>query len=160
MKTEPLRHIVDYCQQRFSVSERRACRVVRIARGVNAYRSHRRPHTELRMRMREIAAARTHYGYRKIYVLLRREGYSLGKHLMRRLYGEEGLALRYKASRRRSRARGTRPERRPATRANAVWSLDFVVDQLAWDPLPDADGDRRLYARVCSRSGRPAAQQQ
>lgn len=123
--------MVDYCQQRFSVSERRACRVVGIARAVNAYRSHRRPYTELRMRMREIAATRMRYGYRKIHVLLRREGYALGKHLMRRLYGEEGLTLRYKASRRRPRAQGTRPERRPVTRANAAWSLDFVADQLA-----------------------------
>lgn len=122
--------MVDYCQQRFSVSERRACRVVGIARAVNAYRSRRRPYTELRIRMREIAASRMRYGYRKIYVLLRREGYSLGKQLMRRLYREEGLALRHIASRRRSRARGTRPERRPATRANAAWSLDFVADQL------------------------------
>ena len=74
VKTEPLRRMVDYCQQRFSVSERRACRVVGIARAVNAYRSHRRTYAELRMRMRETAATRMRYGYRKIHVLLRREG--------------------------------------------------------------------------------------
>ena len=123
--------MVDYCQQRFSISQRRACRVIGIARAVHAYRSRRRPHTELRMRMREIAASRMRYGYRKIHVLLCREGFVVGKFLLRRLYSEEGLALRYKSSRRRPRAQSTRPERRPATLANAAWSLDFVADQLA-----------------------------
>ena len=54
----------------------------------------------------------------------------MGKHLMRRLYREEGLALRYRPKRR-SRAQGARPERRPTARPNAAWSLDFVSDQLA-----------------------------
>lgn len=121
---------MDYLKQRFGASERHACRMVGIARGVYAYRSHKEPHTALRVRMREIAQTRMRYGYRKIHVLLKREGYSLGKALMRRLYREEGLALRYRP-RRRLRAQGTRPERRPAQRPNAAWSLDFVADQLA-----------------------------
>ena len=54
----------------------------------------------------------------------------MGKHLMRRLYREEGLALRCRPKRR-SRAQGARPERRPTARPNAAWSLDFVSDQLA-----------------------------
>jgi len=120
---------VDYLQQRFGASERRACRTMEIGRSVYAYSSRRNPHTAIRSRMREIAQTRMRYGYRKIHVLLKREGYSVGKHLLRRLYREEGLALRYRP-RRRSRAQGTRPERRPTARPNAAWSLDFVADQL------------------------------
>ncbi len=80
--------------------------------------------------MREIAQTRMRYGYRKIHVMLKREGYAIGKHLLRRLYREEGLALRYRP-RRRSRAPISRPQRLPATRPNSAWSLDFVADQLA-----------------------------
>lgn len=121
---------MDYVRQRFDASQRRACVLVGIARRVYAYRSCREPHVALRSRMREIAQARMRYGYRKIHVMLKREGYEIGKHLMRRLYHEEGLALRYRP-RRRLRAQATRPQRAPASRPNSAWSLDFVADQLA-----------------------------
>jgi len=127
--TAPKRAIVDYLKQCFGTSERRACRTMRIARAVYEYRGRRNPHAAIRSRMREIAQTRMRYGYRKIHVLLKREGYRLDKHLMRRLYREEGLALRDRPKRR-SRAQGTRPERRPTARPNAAWSLDFVSDQL------------------------------
>ena len=57
------------------------------------YHSHRDPRTELRIRIREIAQARVRYGYRKILVLLRREGWTVGKYLVERIYREEGLTL-------------------------------------------------------------------
>ncbi len=130
MTTAPRRAVVDYLKQRFDTSERHACRMMGMGRSVYDYRSHRNPHTALRARMREIAQTRMRYGYRKIHVLLAREGYSVGKFLLRRLYREEGLALRYRP-RRRLRAQATRPERRPPTRPNAAWSLDLVADQLS-----------------------------
>ena len=80
--------------------------------------------------MREIAAARVRYGYRKIRVLLQREGFDVSKKVVYRVYREEGLSLRYRASRRR-RAQATRPQRPIATAANQAWSLDFVCDQLS-----------------------------
>ena len=80
--------------------------------------------------MREIAAARVRYGYRKIRVLLQREGFEVSKKVVYRVYREEGLALRYRSSRRR-RAQATRPQRSIATAANQAWSLDFVCDQLS-----------------------------
>src|SRR5690242_2523465 len=80
--------------------------------------------------MREIAAARVRYGYRKIRVLLQREGFEVSKKVVYRVYREEGLSLRYRASRRR-RAQATRPQRPTATAANQAWSLDFVCDQLS-----------------------------
>jgi putative transposase len=113
----------------YQVSERRACRVTRLHRGTFRYESHKDPCTELRMRIREIAQARVRYGYRKILVLLRREGWQVGKSRMQRLYREEGLGLKQRPKRRRRAAEHPR-ERVRATEANQVWSLDFMADQL------------------------------
>ena len=82
------------------------------------------------MRIREIARARVRYGYRKIRVLLNREGWNVGKYLVERLYREEGLSLRQRVKRRR-RAAEHRRERFHPTAPNQVWSMDFVADQLA-----------------------------
>jgi putative transposase len=111
------------------VSERRACRAARLNRGTFRYRSHKDPRTALRMRIREIAQARVRYGYRKIRVLLNREGWGVGKSLMQRLYREGGLGLKQRPKRRR-RAAEHRRERVRITEANQVWSLDFMADQL------------------------------
>jgi putative transposase len=81
------------------------------------------------MRMREIAQARVRYGYRKILVLLHREGWPVGKSRLQRLYQEEGLGLKQRPKRRRRAAEHCR-ERMRATEANQVWSLDFMADQL------------------------------
>ena len=69
------RQVVDYLHGSYRVSERRACRVARLNRGTFRYRGHKDPRTALRMRIREIAQARVRYGYRKIRVLLNREGW-------------------------------------------------------------------------------------
>ncbi len=82
------------------------------------------------MRIREIAQVRIRYGYRKILVLLKREGWKVGKKLVYRLYCEEGLTLRWKPRRRRCAATNRRQRVKP-TAPNEVWSLDFVADQLA-----------------------------
>jgi putative transposase len=89
-----------------------------------------KPRTALRLRIREIAQTRVRYGYRKIRVLLNREGWKVAKKLVYRLYREEGLTLRHKPRRKR-RAGLHRRERFRPTAANQVWSLDFVADQLA-----------------------------
>jgi len=70
------------------------------------------------------------HGYRKIRVLLKREGWQVGKKLVYRLYREEGLTLRCKPWRRRCAATNRRERCKP-TAPNEVWSLDFVADQLA-----------------------------
>ncbi len=84
----------------------------------------------MRLRMREIAKVRVRYGYRKIRVLLNREGWNVSRYLAYRLYCEEGLALRPRRSHRR-RAAAQRREPFRSTAPNQVWSLDFVADQLA-----------------------------
>jgi putative transposase len=80
------------------------------------------------MRMRELATARIRYGYRKIRVLLNREGWNVGKKLVYRLYREEGLGLRRRPKSWRIASAHHRQKPR-AEAPNQVWSLDFVADQ-------------------------------
>lgn len=124
------RTVVKYLGTAYPISERRACRTVRCARASYRYHSHRDPRTALRQRMTELARARVRYGYRKIRVLLNREGWAVGKDLVYRLYREEGLTLRHRPPRRRK-AVVTRAHRSPVTKPNDTWTLDFVADQLA-----------------------------
>jgi putative transposase len=130
VKPSPKRKIVDHLKASYRVSERRACGLVHQARTVYHYRSRRNPRTEVRARMREIAAVRVRYGYRKNRVMLQREGFELSKKVVYRLYREEGLSLRYRSSRRR-RMQVTRPMRSGSITPKAAWSLDFVADQLS-----------------------------
>jgi len=115
---------------RYEVSERRATRAARCCLSSVRYQSHRDPLTALRQRMRELAQTRVRFGYRRLLVLLRREGWELGKKRCYRLYTEEGLALRRKRPWRHATA-VHREQRRPATARNDIWSMDFVADQLA-----------------------------
>ena len=86
--------------------------------------------TALRQRMRELAQTRVRFGYRRLRVLLRREGWDVGKERFYRVYTEEGLALRRKRPWRHATA-VHREQRRPATARNDIWSMDFVADELA-----------------------------
>jgi putative transposase len=130
VKPSRRRPVVEYLCGGYKVSERRACGVARLSRSTRRYRSSKDPQTALRLRIREIAKARVRYGYRKIRVLLNREGWKVGKKRVYRLYREEGLALHPRPPRRRPVA-AHRRERRKPTAPNEVWSLDFVADQLA-----------------------------
>ncbi len=116
--------------RRARVSLRHAWRVARLENSTFRYQSIREPRTALRLRIREIAQVWVRYGYRKIRVLLKREGWQVGKKLVYRLYCEERLALRYKPRRRRCAARNPRERAKPSA-PNQAWSLDFVADQLA-----------------------------
>ena len=91
------------------------------------YRSRRPPDTELRERLRGLAAERRRFGYRRLFVLLRRESEPSGKNRIYQLYREEGLTVRKRRARRR--AIGTRAPILVEAKANARWSLDFVHDQ-------------------------------
>ena len=95
------RPLVDYLRDQYRASERHVCKVLRVVRGTYRYRSLQKPWRELRARIREIAQNWVRYGYRKILVLRRREGWNVGKHLVYRLYKEEGLALKKRPQRRR-----------------------------------------------------------
>jgi putative transposase len=122
--------MVNYLMGRYTVGMRQACRCVQMTRSMYYYRSRMDPQISLRQRMREIAHARVRFGYRRIYIMLRREGWDVGKDRFYRVYREENLGLRRKRPWRHVSA-VHRLERRPAARANEVWGMDFVADQLA-----------------------------
>jgi putative transposase len=94
------------------------------------YRGKRRSQAALIGRIKEIAATRVRYGYRRIHVLVRREGWHVNAKRIYRLYRDLGLQLRNKVPKRRVKAK-LRDDRRPAERANETWAMDFVRDQLA-----------------------------
>ena len=82
------------------------------------------------MRIREIAQARVRYGFRKIRVLLNREGWDVGKYLVYRLYSEEDLSLKRMKPAGKRKASRQREEKLKATAPDQAWSMDFVCDQL------------------------------
>ena len=112
------------------MSERRACRVTGTSRATHRYRSVADPQDELRLRVRELAATRVRYGYRRIHVLLRREGWKVNHKRVYRLYRDDGLAIRARTPRRR-RARQYRAARPELAAPNQAWAMDFVSDTLA-----------------------------
>ena len=124
-----MRQGVAHLRTVFEISERRACSIIGADRKMVRYRSCRPPDTELRERLRSLAVERRRFGYRRLFVLLRREGEPSGKNRIYRLYREEGLTVRKRRIRRR--AVGTRAPILVEARVNARWSLDFVHDQLA-----------------------------
>ncbi len=124
------RDAVSHLKRSLRFSERRACRLVGADRKMVRYRSRRAPDTSLRDRLRELANERRRFGYRRLFVLLRREGELSGINRIYRLYREEGLTVRKRKARRK--AIGTRAPILVEARANARWSLDFVHDQLVY----------------------------
>lgn len=123
------REAVAHLRSALDLSERRACLIVGADRKMIRYRSCRPPETELRVRLRELANERRRFGYRRLFILLRREGETSGINRIYRLYREEGLTVRKRRARRR--AVGTRAPILVEARPNARWSLDFVHDQFA-----------------------------
>jgi len=94
------------------------------------YRSRRPGQAHLEERIKEICQTRGRYGYRRVHVLLRREGHGINQKKTRRIYRELVLQLRAKTPKRRVRAK-LREDRCPASRPNQTWAMDFVHDQLA-----------------------------
>jgi len=94
-----------------------------------SYRATRDEQVPLRMRIKEIAAVRVRYGYKRILVLLRREGWLVNHKRVYRLYCQEGLNLRAKRPHRRVMA-AHRVGRPLVTAVNESWSMDFVTDSL------------------------------
>ncbi|BCG83263.1 transposase (plasmid) [Mesorhizobium sp. 113-3-3] len=123
------REAVAHLQATMALSERRACSFVGADRKMIRYRSCRPPEAALRGRLRDLANERRRFGYRRLFILLRREGEASGINRIYRLYREEGLAVRKRRSRRR--AVGTRAPILVQAKPNARWSLDFVHDQFA-----------------------------
>jgi putative transposase len=123
------REAVAHLGQHYGVSQRRACRAMGVDRTSVRYRSRRPDDASLRARLRELAAIRRRFGYRRLDILLRREGIRLNHKKLRRLYAEERLQVRRRGGRKR--ALGTRAPMAVPRAANQRWSMDFVSDALA-----------------------------
>ena len=94
MKPSRKRILIDELRARYCASLRQTCALLKLSRTVYVYKSRARDSSILLMRIREIAATRVHYGYRRVHVLLKREGFKDNHKRVYRLYREEGLSLR------------------------------------------------------------------
>lgn len=122
------RQAVAHLCQGFEVSQRRACSLVGADRSAIRYRSVRPDDGVLRGRLRDLAAQRRRFGYRRLLILIRREGTRVNHKKLRRLYAEERLQVRHRGGRKR--ALGTRAPMAVPQAPNLRWSLDFVSDTL------------------------------
>jgi len=116
--------------EQHGLSERRACRLVGLARSTKRRALARRDDEPLRQRLCELARKRQRFGYRRLTALLRREGEAVNPKRIYRLYREEKLGLR-RLRRQHSARRLTAAEKHLAERPNQRWALDFVSDTLA-----------------------------
>ena len=108
------------------MSQRRACSVLGVDRSSVRYRSVRPDDAVLRQAMKAVATERRRFGYRRVHVMLERQGWQVNQKKLRRLYREEKLQVRKRGGRKR--ALGTRRPMLVPERANERWSLDFVSD--------------------------------
>lgn len=120
------RQAVDHLCEVHGVSQRRACKVLQVDRSSVRYKSIRPNDDHLREAMKKVAAERRRFGYRRIHVMLERQGICMNQKKLRRLYKEEKLQVRKRGGRKR--ALGTRRPMVLPNRANERWSLDFVSD--------------------------------
>jgi len=114
----------------FTVSRRRACELAQFSRAAWYRRSTRDEQAALRSRIRALAHARPRFGFTRIWVLLRREGWPVNKKRVRRLYRLDGLQLRMRVRRRKHIALHRGPAPMPSGPTER-WSMDFVHDALA-----------------------------
>ena len=131
MTPDVKREAVVHARKCHGLSERRACELIGIARRVARYEPNRPDDAglRLRLRLRELAAERRRFGYRRLGYLLAREGVRLNHKKLLRIYREEGLKVRRRGGRKR--ALGTRAPMTLPQGPNQRWSLDFVSDAFA-----------------------------
>jgi len=115
--------------ERDGLSQRRACRLVGVDRSTLRYQCRRPDDTAVRQRLRELAAERRRFGYRRLGWMLAREGHAMNHKKLYRLYREEQLTVRRRRGRKR--ALGTRAPMTLPIKINHRWSLDFVSDTLS-----------------------------
>lgn len=121
-KREAVAHVCDT----HGVSQRRACDVLQVDRSTVRYRSKRVDDAELREAIKAVARERRRFGYRRIQVMLQRQGIFMNHKKLRRIYAEEKLQVRRRGGRKR--ALGTRRPMGVPDAANQRWNLDFVSD--------------------------------
>ena len=128
MKPAARREVVSHLRARFAYSERRACGLIRMDRSSCRYQPRPRGDGDVRQRLVELASERPSFGYRRLHVLLRREGFEVNHKKVQRLYREESLSIRRKKRKRVAQVpREPKPE---PTRVGERWSMDFMQDTL------------------------------
>ena len=145
------REAVRFAQRKLGVSQRRACKALDVCRSTARYRPKLGEFTrKLLKRILELVGRYPRYGYRRIWKLLRREGWRINRKRVHRLWKQEGLRVPKKARKRRRRGSSDNAcHRHRATHKNHVWTLDFVWDvtehgrQLKFMPVVDE------YTREC-----------
>ncbi len=147
------REAVAHLKMEHEMSERRACRVIGCQRMTVRYRSRRPDDPTLRDRLRALARERRRFGYRRLLIFLRREGFIVNHKRLFRIYREERLMVRKRGGRKR--ALGTRAPMAVPRLPNDRWSLDFVSDQFASGRRIPYPGDlRRLHPGMPRGRGR------
>ena len=146
------RQAVDVMRSEAVVSERRACGLVKVHRATCRYRRRRVEDPRLRERLRELAATRRRFGYRRLKILLQREGFAVNHKRVYRLYAEEKLELRRKRGRRRMTTAAARVPLQLPVRPDQVWTMDFTQDAFAsgrkFRTLNLMDGFTRYAPRI------------
>jgi putative transposase len=121
------REAVAHLQGAHGMSERRACKAIGCDRMTARYRSRRLDDQALRERLRALARERRRFGYRRLLIFLRREGFAVNHKRLFRIYREERLMVRKRGGRKR--ALGMRAPMPVPLAPNNRWSLDFISDQ-------------------------------
>ena len=129
LKPAQRRELFDGVRHEWTQSIRRVCEVLSVDRSTHHYQSKRADQAGLKKRIKEICETRVRYGYRRVWVLLRREGWEVNQKRVYRLYREFGMQLRNKVPRRRVKEK-LRSDRSIAVRLLEIWAIDFVHDQL------------------------------
>jgi len=128
VKPTAFREAVGFLRTDFRMSERRACRVLGFCRASAQYQAKRERPEQLVAKLRELATLRPRWGYRRLHILLKREGVEVNHKRVFRLYRLEGLAVRRKHRKRLASA--LRTVLPPPTGPNERWSMDFVADAM------------------------------
>lgn len=126
MTPDAKRKAVVHLMEAHQVSQRRACTVLNVDRSTVRYRSRRSDDDDLRDAIKRVSKERRRFGYRRIHVMVRREGFEVNHKKLRRIYREEKLQVRRRGGRKR--ALRTRKPMVAPDGPNQRWSLDFVSD--------------------------------
>jgi len=141
------RLVVSAAQGEHAVSERRACSAFGFARSSQRYVCCKAEDAGLRARLVQLAHERRRFGYRRLHILLKREGWAMNSKKTYRIYREAGLSVRKRKGRKR--AIGTRAPLPRAERPNHIWSLDFMSDALEEGRRFRILGVMDQYGRQC-----------
>ena len=133
-------------KERFGLSENKACKLVGISRPGFNYTS-RKNDDELTDRLKELASEKRRYGYRRLHILLRREGVVVNHKRTQRLYRNLGLSIRTK--KRKKLVNALRLALPPATRPNEIWAADFIFDALTYGRRLKCLNIVDLFSREC-----------